>query len=319
VGVACRNVDGVRDAVVFGGRDEQLEHLRADRRAAVDDRARAQLRFAVELRVPLGDVGGARDVDRERDLRLEGEQRRARTAVIADLLLHGGHRGHVAGRASCLGDRPRRFQRDVGAEPVVQRPRCDPAAGQLDRLPGDHGDVTDLQEAERLLSGTRADVHVQVVELDSGRFLAGLRALAPLAADHAGNGAASGEELEPLSQQDIRPRAADREKGNKPVLVDVRDQQPDLVDVAEQREQRPAARSWDPRDRRAQRVARHLGEPRRGLTPDGSGRRLVAGRAGRGEQPAEKLGNGHGPWSLCRRLPFLPWGSVRGSNERSMT
>src|SRR5262245_12177255 len=43
VGVSGGDVDGVRDALILGGRDEQLEHFRADRRAAVDDRAVAQL------------------------------------------------------------------------------------------------------------------------------------------------------------------------------------------------------------------------------------------------------------------------------------
>src|SRR3954469_4785673 len=86
VRVAGRDVDGVGDLLGLGGLDQQLEDLRVDRRAAVDDRPAAELGLAVDLRVALGNVGRAGHVDGERDLRLEREDARTRPAEVADLL-----------------------------------------------------------------------------------------------------------------------------------------------------------------------------------------------------------------------------------------
>src|SRR3954470_5069790 len=118
VRVACRDVDGVADSFRLGRLDQQLEDPRVDRRAAVDDRAPAKPGLAVDLRVAVGDVGRASDVHRERDLRLEREDRRARATEVADLLLHCRHRGHVARSAARFGDAPGRLERDEGTEPV---------------------------------------------------------------------------------------------------------------------------------------------------------------------------------------------------------
>src|SRR6476619_6886523 len=174
VRVAGRDIDGVGDPLRLGRLDEQLEDLRVDRRATVDDRAAAELGLAVDLRVAVGDVGGAGDVDRERDLRLEREDARARAPEVADLLLHGGHRG----------------------------------------------DVSDLQAAERLVAVARADVDVQVLELQLLRLLAGLEPLAALAPDHARYRAAAGHDLDALAMEDVRPLPADGQEEDEAVVVD---------------------------------------------------------------------------------------------------
>jgi hypothetical protein len=101
---------------------EQVEHLRVDRRAALEDRAAADLRLAELPRLPFGNIRGSRHVDREGDVRLEGEDARPRSAVVADLLLNGRDRRHVPARSPRLGDEPGRFERDVGAQPVVHGP-----------------------------------------------------------------------------------------------------------------------------------------------------------------------------------------------------
>src|SRR3954471_13025579 len=106
VRVAGRDVDRVGDPLRLRRLPQQLEDLRVDRRAAVDDRAAAELGLAVDLRVAVGNVRRSRHVDCERDLRLEREDGRARPAEVADLLLHGRHSRHVAGSAARFGDAP---------------------------------------------------------------------------------------------------------------------------------------------------------------------------------------------------------------------
>ena len=62
-----------------------------------------------------------RDVHRDRDRRLERERRDARSAEVADLLLHRRDSRDLAGCAARLGDEPRSLERDERAEPVVER------------------------------------------------------------------------------------------------------------------------------------------------------------------------------------------------------
>ena len=62
------------------------------------------------------------------------------------------------------------------------------------------------------------------------------------------------EDLEPLADEHDRVPAADRREPQVAVVVDVVDDQPDLVDVAGDRQHRPVARAAHARDGRADRV-----------------------------------------------------------------
>ena len=80
----------------------------------------------------------------------------------------------------------------------------------------------------------------------------------------------------------------ERNQPSVPVVVDVGDDQPDLVDVPDHRDKRPCVGFADPRDRRAEPIGLELGE-RCGLAPDCGGRRLVSGRRGARQQSAEQV------------------------------
>ena len=56
---------------------------------------------------------------------------------------------------------------------------------------------------------------------------------------------------DPLADQDLRVPAADRREPDEALLVDVGDREPDLVDVADDRDQRLRVLARHPRDRRA--------------------------------------------------------------------
>jgi hypothetical protein len=85
---------------------------------------------------------------------------------------------------------------------------------------------------------------VQVLEL--GRLLRLVRLAAPHAAllgDDAGDAAVTRDELDALAAQHLRPPAADPAEVEEPLLVDVRHDQANLVDVADHGQERPAARA----------------------------------------------------------------------------
>ena len=136
--------------------DEQVGDVPVERRAARDRRARARARSCpARLGSPPGTSVAERDVDRERDVGLERERRRAR-AVVADLLLHGGDGDDVDLRVARLSDAPRRLERDVGAEPVVERARDEPAVRQLERLAAPDAGVAEPDERRGLLARSSA-------------------------------------------------------------------------------------------------------------------------------------------------------------------
>ena len=96
-------------------------------------------------------VGRERHVDDDRDVRPQRVRRRARAAE-RDLLLRDRDRVDVARRAARLGDQPRRLERHVAAEPVVERARDERPRGQLDGLAGDHRHVADPHARPRLVT-----------------------------------------------------------------------------------------------------------------------------------------------------------------------
>jgi hypothetical protein len=206
------------------------------------------------------------DVEDDGDVRLEREDRSA-GSVAADLLLRRGDGDDVARR---VGGAARSLERDVGAEPVVERARDDPAVRQLDGLCAQHRRVAGTHEAPRVLAVAGADVDVEIP--DVGRLALGpTRRGVPSPRDHALHTA---EELDSLADEGLRPEAADATDGDEAALVDVGRDQADLVDVADEGAGRAGASARDPGEARAERVAPHLGERCRRVPPDG-GRPLL--------------------------------------------
>ena len=179
-------------------------------------------------------------------------------------------------------------ERDVDAEPVVERARDEPVVAQLQRLGRDHDRVALAHELARLLAVAHADVHVQALQLDGLLALVALEHVDRLAPDDAGHRSAAREDLDALADQHLRVPAARPDHVQVAPVVDVADQQADLVDVADDGQQRVLARAVHARDRGADGVERDLvGETPGGLAPDGGGSLLVAGRPGSGQQALE--------------------------------
>jgi hypothetical protein len=132
---------------------------------------------------------------------------------------------------------------------------------------------------------------VQVLELDALPVLRRASGQDALHRDHAGHAAGARQDLDPLAREHLRVPHAEAAEGEEPALVGVGDDDADLVDVPEEREQRPAGRAGDARDGVADPVGRHLGEPGRRLAPDLRDGRFRAGRARRLEQAAQDRGD----------------------------
>ena len=292
VGGSPGDLGGHRDPLGLGGLVEQVGDARADDRPARQHRALAEPVLAELARLDAGDVGGVGHVDHDRHVGLELVCHRAR-AVRADLLLHRRHAGHRAGAAARLRNAPRHLERDVDAEAVVERPRCDPPAQQVQRLGGDHDRIAEAHPFERLVAVLRADVDVERLQLDRLLALLPLEQVNRLAPADAGHGPVLSQHLDALPDEDLGVPAAGRDDLQLALLGHVADEHRDLVDVADHREQRMLAAAVDARHRRAHGVDRHRGgELLGGLAPDRDGGALLPWRAGRREQPLEHLRGG---------------------------
>src|SRR6185312_6398123 len=194
-------------------------------------------------------------------------------------------------RAAGRGNEPRGLEGDVGAEPVVQRTRAEPAVRQLDRLRVDHRDVSDADRRARLLAVARADVDVHRLDLRDLRALVALQQVDRLLADDAFDRPPARVEHDPLADEDLGVPAADFPEPQEAVVVDVGDDQADLVDVThhEQALGGPAGAfaAGDEGERGADRVGADLRERRGRLAPRRGRRRLIARRPPRLEQRAQ--------------------------------
>ena len=111
------------------------------------------------------------------------------------------------------------------------------------RLAGDHRDVADAHELARLVAVLGADVDVQVAQLGDLLALLLAQQVDRLAARDARHDAVARRDLHALADEDLRVPAADAHEAQEAVVVDVRDDQADLVDVADDREEGRAVRS----------------------------------------------------------------------------
>jgi hypothetical protein len=229
-------------------------------------------------------VGGVRHVHDHGEVGLEPVRHHAR-AVGADLLLHSRHTGDRPGVTAGLLHAPRHLDGHEHAEPIVERPRDDPLAPQLDRFGGDDDLVAGPDERARLVAVLRADVDVEVLHLERLLALVGIGEVRRLAADDPGQRPVASDHVDALPDQDLPVPAAGLDHAQVALVGHVAHEQRDLVDVPDDRHQRAVAAAVNAGDGRPELVRRDLvREPLGGLAPDARRLALVSGRAGRGQQ-----------------------------------
>jgi len=161
------------------------------------------------------------------------------------------------------------------------------------RASGGFGGVADPDCLPRVLGVARADVDVHVLDLDRLPLLA-LLPRQPRRGDHARDTPVAREDLDALAEQHLWVPAAEPAEREVAELVGVRDRETDLVQVAEEREQRPFAGARDARHGVPDGVAGDLRERTRRLAPDRGGGGLRAGRAWRLEEFPQQFGDSQG-------------------------
>ncbi len=115
-----------------------------------------------------------------------------------------------------------------------------------------------------------------------------------LAADHAVDRPVASRDADALADQHHGVPAADLAEAQVAVVVDVRDVDADLVDVADHGQGQAAPGAGDTRHRGADVVASYLRrEALAAGTPDARGGALVTRRAGGGQQVVEQFGRWH--------------------------
>src|SRR6266545_865472 len=292
IGVATGDLDRERDPLGLGRLVQELEDPRVHGRAAHERGAASEPAIAIVLRVSAAHVRRVRDIDRDRDCRLEHEGGRTRAREVADLLLYDRQACDVAGRSAFLGDAARDLERDVRTEPVVEGTRGDPVVAEVDRHAGDDGGVTDTDDRPRLLAVLRADVEIQIGDLERLAILTPLSLLLARA-DHSRNRPLLRQHVETLPEQHVRVEPPELANRDQAVVACVRDDEGDLVDVADDRDQRPFTGSGHPDPRGAEHVARDLAERRSFLPPHRRYRLLLPRGARSREQPLERLRDRH--------------------------
>ena len=175
-----------------------------------------------------------------------------------------------------------------------------PVQGERRAVP--HDVVAGPDEAAQLVAVLRADVEEEVVRLDRLAVLAPL-ALLPSRGDDAGNGAVAGEDVDALAGHHGRVPAARLAHRGEPVVAEIRDDDGDLVDVADERERRPSGCAGHAHPRVAEDVGRDLADGRGGLPPHGGGGAFLA-RRDRASSAGVRAdsGSGHGRERHYRRL-----------------
>ena len=155
--------------------------------------------------------------------------------------------------------------------------------------------VAGPHELLELVSVLGADVEEEILVLDR---LALLAAAAPqlLDARHhdSRQRAVPGEHVDALADHHLRVEAADRTHGGDAVVAEVRDDDADLVDVADDRERRTSSRARHAHPRAAEDVGRDLADGRCGFPPHGRDGVLLPGGTRRRQQALEQLGKRHG-------------------------
>ena len=250
--------------------DEQVEDLRVDRRAARDRRAAAEAVLALDLRVAAGHVGRVRHVDRDRDRRLERERRDARAAEVADLLLHRRDRRDVARAPPASATRRAASSATYAPSRLSSEREATRPFGSSTGSPAitttSPGRTSRFAPRRRPSRRCRCAGPSSIVSCGS----AALGATVCLARSTTPGSSPSfaRHDHDRCAAQHLGDPTADGAEEDVAALVDVRDDQPDLVDVPDDREQRPASPvPAHARDRGAERVARHLRERRRRLAP----------------------------------------------------
>ena len=308
--VPARDLERVRDPLLLRGLDEQVDDLRVERRAA--RRSPRPCRAGARPRCfgsPPGTSVAVRDVDRDRDAGSSENGRRARRRSRRSPPARPRPRRRRPARSAGLGDAPRRLERDVRAEPVVERARRRSARSAA-RPARPRSPPTSPTRTSRFASSrvARADVDVQVGELRAAAAPAPSAQALPRPLDDAGDDRRRASAISTRwPTQHLGATAADVANESSPLSS---------MCVTRRRSRRCArrARAAARRPSRARArttcraCRRHLGERRRRLAPDARRRLLVPGRAGRGEQRAEERRQRHGaslPLTLRGTVPTL--------------
>ena len=275
--------DLVRDVDGFSGFDHLVVDDGVDVRAAGDDGSAGEGEATELTVVGIGVVGGVTDVDGDGDLwvdALGGDLRAAR----ADLFLGGGHGDHAGSELLFLREATEGFHAHVGAGLIVKRAGHTDAAPEDFRAVGVDGWVADADDCKGVGAVVHADINPHVMTLRDALAVLGREQVDGALAGDAEHGAIAGEDVKAAAGGDDLVVAAEEFEVQVTLVVDMRDDQADLVDVAGEH-QRGAAVALELRDAVAERVfGIFVGRLLHVVVDDLLGRELMAGRGFRLEQ-----------------------------------
>ena len=302
MGRTTARLDRERDVLGLGSLPEESRHDRGKGGAPSDYGSGSEWVGTDLSLVYPGGIGRMGHVDGDRDVRSNLEGRGAGTEQ-AYFLLDRGNCGKSAGRSSGFCNPPQCLESYVASDPIVERAGYEASPGKQTGFRIDHHRVTDRDQRLGPLTVARPDVDVHLLEFDDLLSLLRVEEVDRFPACDSRHRAVTAFDHDPLADQDLGVPAPDRTEVEEALLVDVPDHQSDLVNVADDRDQRTCIRLTDRRDRGTEGIARNLGEFRL-LAPGLGGRGLVARRGRDPKQSVEQF-RGRLRAFLCH-APIMP-------------
>src|SRR5690606_26046589 len=218
------------DIQALAGVQQCGEHARIDRGATTEDGTATQRNVPVALLPGARVVGCVRNVDGDSDL-WPDVPGKGRCTHQPDLLLGCGDAHDIHLRPIFREDLDG-TKRDISTGTVVHGSGRPEVGGQLDRLRIDDGGVTDADLGQGVVLVLRSDVDPEILQLRRLLAVLGFQQVGCLLPDHADHVTVRPGDADALTDDDLFVPATDPVEPYEPVFVDVRDDEPNLVDMA---------------------------------------------------------------------------------------
>ena len=222
-------VDLEWDIASGGLSGEEFENHGAGISTANKNGATSDFDPAEFILIDSGTVGGVRNIDGDGDIRGDGEGT-GRGTSQPNFLLNRGDSDDFAG-GGCSGDLSEGLHDDPDAGAVVHGDTGEPTVAEFAEAGFGCNEVTNSDERAGFGFRGGADVDPEILHFGDGLAFIGVQQVDGFARDDSGDRSGCSVYQHALTEQDLEVPAAHRVDSQKPVAVDVADNESDLVAV----------------------------------------------------------------------------------------
>lgn len=228
-GWISEGVDLERDIASCGLSSEQFEHDRAGIGTTNEHRAASNFDPAEFILINSGAVGSVGDIDCDGDIGGDSEGAGC-GASQPDFFLNGGYGDNFAGGRSS-GDLSQGLHDDPDSCAVVHGDTGQSTVAEFAEAGFGCDEVADPDDGAGFCFGYGADIDPEVLHFRYGFAFIGVEQVDRFACDDAWYRTGCGVDEHALTEEDLEVPATDRVDSQKPVAVDVADNESDLIAV----------------------------------------------------------------------------------------